>query len=66
MKMLERRGVPATLYLGSGRDDSGRMIAHAWLRSGPFYVTGNERLERFAVVAVFGKSGKTANWRKRA
>lgn len=56
MKMLERRGVASTLYLGSGRDDSGRMIAHAWLRSGSYYVTGNEKLERFAVVALFGKS----------
>lgn len=61
MKMLERRGVPSTLYLGSGRDDSGRMIAHAWLRSGSYYVTGNERLERFAVVAVFGKGEKAAD-----
>ena len=54
MKMLKRRGVESTLYLGSGRDESGAMIAHAWLRSGSYYVTGNERLDRYAVVAVFG------------
>lgn len=54
MKMLKRRGVESTLYLGSGRDDNGAMIAHAWLRSGTYYVTGNEGLERYAVVAVFG------------
>lgn len=59
MKMLEKRGVPSTLYLGSGRDDQGRMIAHAWLRSGSFYVTGNENLERYAVVALFGNQKRS-------
>lgn len=29
MKMLERRGLACTLYLGSGRDDHGKMVAHA-------------------------------------
>ncbi|QAY68445.1 lasso peptide biosynthesis B2 protein [Paenibacillus protaetiae] len=61
-KMLERRGISSTLYMGSGRDDKGTMIAHAWLRSGSYYVTGNEQLERYAVVACFGKAagGKKA------
>jgi hypothetical protein len=36
------------------------MIAHAWLRSGSYYVTGNEKLERYAVVAVFGNRTKAA------
>ena len=31
------------------------MIAHAWLRSGPFYISGSEGMERFAVVAKFAK-----------
>lgn len=60
MKMLKRRGVASTLYLGSGRDETGKMIAHAWLRSGSYYVTGNERLERYAVVAVFGNRTEAA------
>lgn len=60
MKMLRRRGVASTLYLGSGRDEGGKMIAHAWLRSGSYYVTGNEKLERFAVVAVFGNDTEAA------
>lgn len=55
MKMLERRGLACTLYLGSGRDDDGRMAAHAWLRSGPYIVTGREGHERYAVVGIFGK-----------
>lgn len=55
MKMLERRGIPSTLYLGSGRDDKGQMAAHAWLRSGPYILTGKEGHERYAVVGIFGK-----------
>lgn len=55
MKMLERRKIDSTLYLGSGRDESGKMIAHAWLRSGAHFVTGNVKLERYAVVAKFGR-----------
>src|SRR5699024_5686991 len=40
MKMLERRQIESTLYLGTGKDKTGKLIAHAWLRSGPFYITG--------------------------
>ncbi|OAB46213.1 lasso peptide biosynthesis B2 protein [Paenibacillus glacialis] len=56
MKMLERRGIPSTLYLGSGRDDKGQMAAHAWLRSGSYILTGKEGHERYAVVGIFGNS----------
>ncbi|QHW30851.1 lasso peptide biosynthesis B2 protein [Paenibacillus rhizovicinus] len=55
MKMLERRKIGSTLYLGAAKDESGTMIAHAWLRSGSFMVTGGEEREGFAVVAIFGK-----------
>lgn len=55
MKMLERRGIESTLYLGTARDDNGKMIAHAWLRSGPYYITGAEGMERFTVVHTFAK-----------
>lgn len=55
MKMLERRKIDSTLYLGTARDKQGKMIAHAWLRSGPFYVTGGNVMHDFTVVSVFGK-----------
>lgn len=55
MKMLERRQIESTLYLGTAKDENGKMIAHAWLRSGPFYITGAEVMEGFTVV------GKIAN-----
>ncbi|MCI3927135.1 lasso peptide biosynthesis B2 protein [Paenibacillus sp. TRM 82003] len=55
MKMLERRGLESTLYLGTAKDSSGSMVAHAWLRSGPIYITGFEEMYRFKTVAIFGK-----------
>jgi hypothetical protein len=54
-KMLTRREIESTLYLGTARDDSAKMIAHAWLRSGPFYVTGKEGMGKFTVVGKFAK-----------
>jgi hypothetical protein len=60
MKMLSRRQIESTLYLGTAKDESTKMIAHAWLRSGHFYVTGKEGMEKFTVVGKFAKqiSGK--------
>jgi hypothetical protein len=55
MKMLERRKIESTLYMGMARDEEGKMIAHAWLRSGSFYVSGSTGMERFTVVAKFAK-----------
>ncbi|MBM7651872.1 hypothetical protein JOC76_001327 [Neobacillus cucumis] len=55
MKMLERRKIESTLYLGTAKDESGKMIAHAWLRTGPYYITGFEVMERFTVVKKFAK-----------
>ena len=51
-KILERRKVETTLYLGVGTQDDTRMIAHAWLRCGSFYVTGGTGKE-YAMVAKF-------------
>ncbi|MBD0379749.1 lasso peptide biosynthesis B2 protein [Paenibacillus sedimenti] len=55
MKMLERRKIESTLYLGTARDTNGKMIAHAWLRSGSIYISGAETMDKFTVVEVFGK-----------
>jgi hypothetical protein len=51
--MLKRRGLESTLYLGTWIDENGKLVAHAWLRSGPFYITGAEQIERFTTVACF-------------
>lgn len=55
LKMLERRGIDSTLYLGTSKDENGQMIAHAWLRSGSMYVTGHEEMYRFTVTGKFAK-----------
>lgn len=55
MKMLEKRNIESTLYLGTAKDENGEMIAHAWLRSGSFYISGSEEMSRFTVVAQFAK-----------
>ncbi|MEW9699890.1 lasso peptide biosynthesis B2 protein [Paenibacillus sp. SI8] len=56
MKMLRRRHIESTLYLGTAREKSGEMAAHAWLRSGDFYITGAEEMKRFTVVGKFAKT----------
>ena len=58
-RMLARRRIACTLYLGTARDRQGRMVAHAWLRSGTCYVTGAEERKLFTAVAVFGKIDST-------
>lgn len=55
MKMLERRCIESTLYLGTARNDKGKMVAHAWLRSGTYILTGSEGIEKFTVVYSFAK-----------
>lgn len=56
MKMLERRKVKSTLYLGTAKDMDGELMAHAWLRCGPYYITGSEEMEQFTVVQTFAKN----------
>ena len=55
MKMLERRQIDSTLYLGTAKDENGKMIAHAWVRSGPLYLTGAKEMKKFVVVSKFAK-----------
>ncbi|WP_238186336.1 lasso peptide biosynthesis B2 protein [Paenibacillus sp. L3-i20] len=53
MKMLKRRNISSTIYLGTGKDEHGKLIAHAWLRSGPIYLSGAEVMKEFVVVETF-------------
>lgn len=47
-KLLKRKKIESTLYLGVGQEN-GKMTAHAWLRVGQMYVTGGNG-EGYAVV----------------
>jgi len=53
-RLLRDSGINSTLYLGVGRDkeEGGKMVAHAWVRCGPYYVCGGNG-EGHAVVAKF-------------
>lgn len=52
--LMVRKGIPTTLYLGVGKDENGKMIAHAWLRCGEMYMTGGDG-SGYAMVAKFCK-----------
>lgn len=56
MKMLEKRNIESTLYLGTAKDGRGKLIAHAWLRSGAVYITGAKEMHKFTVVNKFAKN----------
>lgn len=51
--MLRLRGVPYTLYLGVMKDETGGLLAHAWLRSGFVIVTGRQGMGGYQPVAYF-------------
>jgi hypothetical protein len=53
--MLRRRGLPSTLYLGVDRGRESWLEAHAWLRCGTEFVTGQRQHERFTVLATFAE-----------
>lgn len=55
MKMLERRKIESTVYFGTARDEKGNFVAHAWLRSGPFIITGGEVKDQFTIVSMYAK-----------
>ena len=52
-RLLRDNGMCSTLYLGVGRDTlDNKMVAHAWLRCGPYNVCGGKG-EGYATVAKF-------------
>ena len=55
MRMLERRSIESALYMATKRDEKGKMKAHAWLRSGLYFVTGASEKDGYTVVGTFAK-----------
>lgn len=51
-RLLKKKEISSTMYLGCGLDEKGAMIAHAWLRCGKMYVTGGNGKE-YATVEKF-------------
>lgn len=55
-RMLSRRGLPSTLYLGVRRGQ-GALEAHAWLRCGAEFVTGDDAMTGFTPVCCYATLG---------
>ena len=51
-RLLHRKKIVTTLYLGVGKDENDAMVAHSWLRCGKAYVTGGDGA-KYATVAKF-------------
>jgi hypothetical protein len=51
--MLRKRGVPATVYFGMARGEKKELIAHAWVKSGDFLVTGKDEGHEYKTVGHF-------------
>ena len=54
-RMLRRRGVGSTLYLGVNKDEVGDLAAHAWVRCGEFWLTGGRGDLHYTVVSTFAE-----------
>jgi len=50
-RLLKKKKIPTTMYLGVKTED-GKMLAHAWIRTGSLYVTGGTG-EGYAMVAKY-------------
>lgn len=53
LRMLKRRSVACTLYLGVTRGADVAREAHAWTRCGALIVTGENELDRYDAVFTF-------------
>ena len=52
-RLLKKRSIDSTLYLGLKKEKHGTMQAHAWVRCGELIITGGENKEQFTEVAKF-------------
>ena len=52
-RILSKKGIKSTLYLGVGKESKNNLIAHAWLKCGKTIITGVEDMPKFTPVAFF-------------
>jgi Transglutaminase-like superfamily len=53
-RMLGRRGIASTLYLGTTRDEANQLQMHAWVRCGSVVLTGGPQSPQiYTVIATF-------------
>lgn len=51
-RLLKRKHIDSTMYLGCRLEEKGEMVAHAWLRCGRLFVTGGNG-DGYAMVSKF-------------
>jgi hypothetical protein len=56
--MLRRRRLASTLYLGLAKEGDTQLKAHAWLRCGERFLTGQSGMQDFTVIATFAEDSK--------
>jgi hypothetical protein len=54
-RMLKKRNIKSTIYLGLKKDQKDNLNAHAWLRCGQEFVTGGYCRNKYVEVARFVK-----------
>ena len=52
-RMLRKRHICSTLYLGISKNEENDLSAHAWLRCGQVFITGGDNKDLFVQVARF-------------
>lgn len=60
-RMLQRRGIASTIYLGVTAASPQELGAHAWLRCGAKVITGDRQLDTYTAVSSFATEGKREN-----
>ncbi len=51
--MLRRRNIPATIFFGMAKDNDKKIAAHAWVKCGDIYVTGEHTEFEYKAVGHF-------------
>ena len=54
-RMLQRRQIASTLYLGFNKQNANDFEGHAWLRCGPLYLTGGQNRHDFVALSTFAE-----------
>lgn len=52
-KVLEKYKIKSTIYLGVAKKGEKNLVAHAWLKSGEFFVTGEKGHKKHVVVGNY-------------
>ncbi|PKM50877.1 MAG: hypothetical protein CVV02_09160 [Firmicutes bacterium HGW-Firmicutes-7] len=59
LMLLSLFKIPSTIYFGIRKQQTNRLLAHAWLRAGEQVITGDEERRYFIPVAKYAKHIKS-------